>query len=428
MTERLYFTDSFLASFEARVSDIRQVSQRRGEIWWQVTLDRTAFYPTSGGQPYDTGVLEAVAPSGARLRAPIAGVEEDEAGEIWHTTAKPLLAGTLVRGEIDWSRRHDHMQQHSGQHLLSAIFQRETGAATVSFHLGEAVSTIDLDISTLSTTELERVEEAANAAIAEDHAIAIRMVGREEAESLLAAGSLRKLPPRKGEIRLIEIEGLDLNACGGTHLRSTAQIGSLLIRGVERAKQQVRVEFACGMRAVRLARLDRALLHRTAMALSVGKEETPGAVERILEESKAAAKEQRRLAEALAEAESRWMVREIASESGRRLVIRRFADRDASFLKLLAGRLAAAAQTCALLTSEVEDPSAIVLAANSDLGLDCGVVLKGALGHFGARGGGAAVMGQGRISRAEVGGLLKHLEPALRGLLGAVSVSIASEE
>ena len=144
MSDRLYYADPSLASFDAHVSDIREVSRTQGRSLWQIALDRSAFYPTSGGQPHDTGLLTATSSGGALLQAPILAVEEDEHGEVWHTTPKPLLAGTAVRGYVDWSRRRDHMQQHSGQHLLSAVVYRQLGAATVSFHLGEMTSTIDL--------------------------------------------------------------------------------------------------------------------------------------------------------------------------------------------------------------------------------------------------------------------------------------------
>lgn len=174
MSDRLYYADPLLASFDAHVSDIREVSRTEGRSLWQIALDRSAFYPTSGGQPHDTGILAATSAGGAVLEAPILAVEEDEQGEVWHTTPKPLLAGTAVRGYIDWSRRRDHMQQHSGQHLLSAVIYRQLGATTVSFHLGEMTSTIDLAREAISSEELERVEDAVNEIIAEksrsDHA------------------------------------------------------------------------------------------------------------------------------------------------------------------------------------------------------------------------------------------------------------------
>ena len=197
MTERLYYADSFLTDFDAVVTDIQELSRASGQSLWRVALDRSAFYPTSGGQPFDTGSLIATARSGAELSAEIVGVEEDEHGEVWHHTAKPLLAGTQVRGVVDAARRLDHMQQHSGQHLLSAAFLRICGAPTVSFHLGESSSTIDLAVDALADATLERVEELANQIIEEDRPVTVSVVPRAQAEAWLAAGEMRKLPPRQ---------------------------------------------------------------------------------------------------------------------------------------------------------------------------------------------------------------------------------------
>jgi alanyl-tRNA synthetase len=264
MTERLYYADAFLRDFSAQVVDIREASRADGVSLWQIALDRTAFYPTSGGQPCDTGTLTATSRTGAVLEVPIESVEEengeDDAAHVWHFTRKPLTAGTAVQGAIDWPRRLDHIQQHSGQHLLSAVFARELGAQTVSFHLGNTTSTIDLSGGPIANHSLARVERIANEIIAEDRAVTIRIVDRAEAEQLLTAGSLRKLPEREGPIRLIEIADCDLNACGGTHVRSTGQIGSLLLRSTERVSRGLRVEFVCGLRAVTAARHDLTLL------------------------------------------------------------------------------------------------------------------------------------------------------------------------
>src|ERR1700677_1309723 len=212
MSHRLYYADPSISVFDAHVSDIREVSRTQGQSLWQVSLDRSAFYPTSGGQPYDTGMLTATSSGGAVLEAPVLTVEEDERGEVWHTTPKPLLAGTAVRGYIDWSRRLDHMQQHSGQHLLSAVVYRQLGATTLSFHLGEMTSTIDLAREAISSDELERVEDAVNEIIAENRAVTMRNISPGEATMLLAAGTLHKLPDREGDIRLIEIDEIDLNS------------------------------------------------------------------------------------------------------------------------------------------------------------------------------------------------------------------------
>ncbi len=183
MTERLYYRDAFLTRFTARVEDIREVSRQGGRQVWQVSLDRSAFYPDSGGQPHDLGTLTARSPSGAVLAAAVSAVAEDDDGTVWHSTEKPLLAGTEIEGEIDWARRLDHMQQHSGQHLLSACFLRELGAATVSFHLGAEVSSIDLaladGVDALDGAEVERVSAAANLLVAEDRAMRVHFVSPE---------------------------------------------------------------------------------------------------------------------------------------------------------------------------------------------------------------------------------------------------------
>src|SRR5277367_5022090 len=355
MFDRLYYADPSLASFDAHVSDIREVSRSQGRSLWQIALNRSAFYPTSGGQPHDTGLITATSSGGALLEAPILAVEEDEQGEVWHTTPKPLLAGTPVRGYVDWSRRRDHMQQHSGQHLLSAVVYRQLGAATLSFHLGEMTSTIDLAREAISQEELERVEDAVNEIIAEDRAVTMRTIPREEAEMLLAAGTLHKLPDREGDIRLIEIDDIDLNACGGTHVAATGQIGGLLIRGTERMRQGIRVEFVCGLRAVVTARRDLATLTHAATALSVGRLDVGEAVDRLLAETKAAHKASQKLTEELAGYHASMLLLEYPPGQGRRVLRRTFSDRDANYLKLLASRLVASAgEICVLLASTQE--------------------------------------------------------------------------
>lgn len=414
MVERLYYSDSFVRDFSARVTDIRELSRTDGQSVWQVALDRTAFYPDSGGQPHDLGLLRATSRNGAVLEVPVIAVEEDEHGEVWHQTLKPLLAGTEVRGEIDWKRRLDHMQQHSGQHLLSAVFARELHARTVSFHLGESSSTIDLAIETLAPHSLERVERMANELIAEDRPTAIRTVPREEADALLAAGVLPKLPPREGAIRLIEIADYDLNACGGTHVRSTGQIGGLLLRGIERVRQGVRVEFVCGLRAVAAARQDFAMLTRSASMLSSARSEVPAGVERLLAEAKSGAKERQRLREELATYHAARLAVEEQTVDHLRIVRRVFSDRDAEYGKLLASRLVASVpQTVALFAVTQQEPALLVLARSGDLEFHAGNLLKEALAGLGLRGGGSPDMAQGQVPE-------KHLDALFHELVGQV--------
>lgn len=417
MTDRLYYADSFLRSFSARVSDIREASQAEGVSVWQIALDRSAFYPTSGGQPCDTGLLTASSRTGTVLEAQIDSVEEDEHGTVWHYTRKPLALGTEVKGSIDWQRRLEHIQQHSGQHLLSAVFARELNAPTVSFHLGDAVSTIDLATGAIAQHSLERVERICNELIAEDRAVTVRVVDRPEAEALLAAGKLRKLPERMGMIRLIEIEGYDLNACGGTHVRSTGQIGGLLLRGAEKTSRGERVSFACGLRAVAAARHDAAILTRAGALLSMGVDGIPEAIERLKAEAKSGEKQRQRLREELADYHSARLAVEEQSRSGLRLVYREFANRDSEYVRLLASRLVASApRTVALLVSAESWPARLVLARSRDLEFHCGELLRETLAAQGLRGGGSADLAQTDVPEGKLEPIRSALESSIRSL------------
>ncbi len=420
VSERLYYADSFLKAFSATVTDVRELSRDGDESVWQLALNRTAFYPTSGGQPCDTGMLHATSRSGARLEVPVESVEEDEHGEVWHYVRKPLAAGTAVDAAIDWERRFDHMQQHTGQHLLSAVFLRELHAPTVSFHLGDAVSTIDLASGAVGPNALENVERIANQIIGEDRPIAMRLVARAEAETMLAAGDLRKLPERAGEIRIVEIADCDRNACGGTHVRSTGQIGGLLLRGTEKVSRGMRVEFVCGLRAVRAAHADAAILAQTCAALSAGAPDIPAAVERLKAEARAGAKERQRLRESLAAYHAARLAVEVPIEHGLRLVDRSWKDHDRDYVKLLASRLAAAApSTVAILCAEETSPARVFLARSLDFEFNCGNVLKEALAERGFRGGGSPDLAQGDIPAQELPSLRASLARAVRNAAGS---------
>ena len=299
VAERLYYQDPAL-EFRAAVTDVRLDSHATGESGrkeqlWQVALDRTAFYPVGGGQPWDTGLLIATAKSGAVLEVAVERVEEDEAGEVWHYVRKPLPEGTEIVGRVDADRRMDHAQQHTGQHLVSAMFLKELGAPTVSFHLGTDSVTIDLAVEKVTEEELRLVEAAANRVVYEDRTMRPRWVSREESEVMLSRGELRKLPERAGRMRIVEMAGVEFNACGGTHVQSTGAIGGVLIRRVEKVKQGQRVEFCCGLRAVRAAARDYARLRELGSLLSVGAADLAGRVEGLIEDKKASAKELKRL-------------------------------------------------------------------------------------------------------------------------------------
>lgn len=418
MTERLYYADAFRTNFEAVVTDIQELSRADGKSIWGLALDRSAFYPTSGGQPYDTGRLIATAPSGAELAAEIVNVEEDEAsGIVWHHTAKPLLPGTPVRGVVNQVRRFDHMQQHSGQHLLSAAFIQICGAPTVSFHLGNTTSTIDLSADPFSEDVLGQVAELANRIIAEDRPVHVQTISRGEAEAMFAAGELRKLPPRAGDMRIVEIAGFDRNACGGTHVRSTGQIGGLHLRSTEKVKQGVRVEFVCGLRAMTAAREDFLTLTKAARQLSVHLAETPDAIGRLLADAKAASKQTQALTGELLRYRAKELVRDTPLLGGMRCVQLQLLPPevpDSGQAKLLASTLAAEGEKTVALVSwrprvDKAAPATLILARSRDLTFDCGAVLKEILTKFGGRGGGSPDLAQGSADG-------EHLEPVLEAI------------
>ncbi|MCX7602771.1 MAG: alanyl-tRNA editing protein, partial [Bryobacteraceae bacterium] len=278
MTERLYYNDSFLTEFEARV--VRTNADRTRAV-----LDRTAFYPTSGGQPFDTGTLAGV---------PVAGVEEEDNGEIIHVLTAPLPGQQQVRGVIDWPRRFDHMQQHTGQHLLSAVFDQLYGYRTASFHLGSEASTIDLETGSIPPEQLAQAERRANELIWQDLPVRISF------EDAAAAEGLRKEAAREGLLRIITIEGVDRSACGGTHVRSTGQIGVILLRKTEKIRGMTRVGFLCGGRAVARARAVYEALDRTARLFSAALDDVPQTAAGLLEQAREAEKTRRRLALELA--------------------------------------------------------------------------------------------------------------------------------
>ena len=392
IAERLYYDAQELMDFGAEVTDIRLESRIDGKNRWQVALDRTAFYPESGGQPWDLGTLEAVARSGARLEVPVLAVVED-GGEVWHVVEKPLTAGTKVTGRVEEVRRRDHMQQHTGQHLLSAVFLRELGAATVSFHLGVESSTVDLAAAALSEEDLSRVEDATNSLIGKDRRVLAGVVERGVAEGMLERGELRKLPERDGAIRIVEIEGVEWNACGGTHVASTGGIGGLTLRRVERVKQGVRVEFCCGLRAIRAARRDFETVGEIGRLLSTGSGELAVKVSGILEDARATAKQRHEMLDEMAGFEAQTLPGRVVETAGR----------DVEYAKLLAAKVVALdGNRVAIVRALQGERGTVVLAAGADAGVDCGAVMKEALVVLGARGGGSAGMAQGGVAAREM--------------------------
>ncbi len=379
VTERLYYTDPKLTSFEARV-----VAAEAGGI----VLDRTAFYPTSGGQVFDTGYLES---DSRRVR--VLEVAEDEQGRVLHRVEAGGLfaAGTQLHGVVDSDRRHDHLQQHTGQHLLSAVFIELFNAPTVSFHMGEESCTIDLDIKSLGAEQIRQAERRANSIVTDDVPVEIKFATVEEARAM----GVRKIPPEvKDTLRLIEIEGHDLTACGGTHVSRTGEIGAILARKSEKVKQGVRVEFVCGDRAVAAARKDFETLTSAAALFSSHIYDVPEQIRKTLDDVRMAGKREQKTLSELAEFMAARIASETPESNGIRLVVRTFGDRDAAFVKLLAQKLALHPDVVALLATTNPQPS-LVFAQPAGGRFDMGALMKQAMAALGGRGGGARDFAQG---------------------------------
>ncbi len=395
MTERLYYHDAFLYEFEGEVVDVvpaAEINARHGVI-----LDRTAFYPTSGGQVHDTGWFANGA--GAKMR--VAQVEETEDGRIVHylEAEKVPEKGSRLRGTIDDARRRDHMQQHSGQHVLSAAFIRLFEMPTASFHMGDESCSIDLDTARLSAEQVVNAEQLANQIVQENRPVAIKFVKQEEVAGL----GLRKVPVvDKAELRLIDIQDFDLTACGGTHVRGTGQIGCVLLRKVERVRQGWRVEFVCGQRAVGIARKDYAALTEAAGLFSAHIWDVPSQVRKTLEDVKAARKSGEHLLEELSEFQAAKILAETTADAGKKIVAKTYSDRDAAGIKLLAQKLTRLESNVVALLGTTSGQPALVFAESPGGTDDMGALLKETQAKFGGRGGGGKDFAQGGLPKAEL--------------------------
>jgi len=405
VTERLYYHDSFLHEFDAQVEEVVSADSRQA-----IVLDRTAFYPTSGGQVFDTGWIL----SGANKLRVTEVVEKDD-GTILHVFEAPpqLEKGSRVHGQIDIDRRRDHMQQHSGQHVLSAALIQLFNMPTVSFHMGDESCSIDLDTKNLTSNQVEQAETLANEVVMQTRTVAIRFVTQQEAQGL----GLRKLPPvERDKLRLIDISDFDLTACGGTHVASTGQIGCILLRKTEKVRQGWRVEFVCGKRAVVTARRDYATLVESAGLFSSHIWEVPQQVRKAQEEVRALRKSREQVLEELAEAQAAKLLAETLEAGGRKIVARVFADRDVAFIKLLAQKLTRQSAPAIALLGTSLGQATLVFAQSAGQPFDMGALMKEALAGLGGRGGGSKDMAQGGPVRAEgLDAALQALAAKLRG-------------
>jgi alanyl-tRNA synthetase len=382
-TRRLYYDDAFEREFTAEVVSCDPEVHNAASVW-AVTLDRTAFYPASGGQPHDLGKLGD---------ANVLDVREAE-GEIVHIVDRPLQNGT-VNGCISWPRRFDHMQQHTGQHLLSAMFLERFGLPTVSFHLGAEISTIDLRGPEPSEEILEGAERAANQIIFEDRPVTVRYGTAEE----LAQLGVRKDVDRAGILRAIEIEAADLQPCGGTHVKHTGQMGIIQVRRRTKVRKDWRVEFVCGTRAERAGRRDFLLLARVAERFSCAPEEVISAADRTLLERDANFKNARAALQRLAEAEA-TLTLEVTppGRDGLRIIWRVIQGAQPEFLGFFATELTKTERVVALLASH--ESGHICFAQHSSAGKDMAGLLKQVVDRFGGKGGGPRDFVRARLDNA----------------------------
>jgi len=392
MTTRLYYADSMLSSFDAVV----RTATADGAIS-RVVLDRTAFYPTSGGQPFDIGTLGGLA---------VVDVVDREDGEVEHHVEGELTTGQAVAGQIDWARRFDHMQQHTGQHVLSAAFEADCGAQTLSFHLGRESSTIDLHRE-VSSAEVERAEALACQVVFDDRPVSVRLVSEAEAAAL----PLRKAPARSGELRIVEVADFDVSACGGTHVPSAGRIGVVAVSGAERFKGGTRVSFVCGGRALASHRRLRGVVSEACRLLSVSDGEIASTIERVLGDSRLHMKSVKLLHEELAvfrAAEFRATAETIGPY---RVVLTVVPDADAQTARAMASAIVSEPGLVAVVVG-AGSPAPVVAARSADVLWDAGHWIRQATERLGGRGGGKPAQAQGGIA-AEPGQILDFARNSL---------------
>lgn len=399
ITERLYYADSYRTAFEAHVISSTTLNGAPAAI-----LDRTCFYPTSGGQPHDTGTLSGVAVLEVIVREPD--------GAVLHVLDGALSAGR-VSGQVDWARRFDYMQHHTGQHILSQAFVRLARAETVGFHMSADSITIDLDQPDLAPETVDAAEDLANQIVIEDRPVRAWFPTDDE----LATLTLRKVPDVEGRFRVVAVEGFDVNACGGTHVARTGEIGLIKVLRTERRGDILRVEFRCGGRALHDYRLKNALLHQLAAEMTTGFADLPAALARLRDENKVLRRDLRQAqVQALAhEAETLWAAGE--QTGGARLVLAAFADRDAGELRQLVQQVIAHPSTvmvCAASGAKAQ----LIAARSEDVALDMVAVLKRGLAVWGIeRGGGRPSFAQGGgsdVSATQAGAALRAAADYIR--------------
>jgi alanyl-tRNA synthetase len=398
MTERLYYTDSYTISFQAQIVKRTTIDDAPA-----VVLDRSYFYPTSGGQPNDTGQINGV---------PVVDVAIREAdGVVLHILNGDLPPGP-AHAQIDWARRFDHMQHHTGQHILSQAFIELLEAETVGFHMSPDSITIDLNTLPPDAAQVAAVEDRANAILAENRPVRVLFPTEQEIPAL----HLRKIPPVEGRLRVVDIGDYDRTACGGTHVAHTGEVGMIKILRIDRRGETSRVEFRCGQRALLDYRQKNALMNQLAAEMTVGFWEVPAALERLRAEAQDLRREVRALRSAVLEQEAAAVWQAAERRNGYALIVKAFADRDAGEVRQLVQLLVAHPATVALC-GLAGDKAQILAARSDDLPFDMVPVLKRGLAALGVdRGGGRPSFAQGGGTSASVADVENALQNALQAL------------
>ncbi|HPA53686.1 MAG TPA: DHHA1 domain-containing protein [Bacillota bacterium] len=379
-TERLYNDDPYLTEFRAEVIETLTYGDKYG-----IVLDRTAFYPAGGGQPWDTGYLNDEKVTEV--------IEKD--GKLLHIVDNILLS-TEVKGSVDWARRFDFMQQHTGQHILSACFEKLLNGSTDSFHMGKDIVSIEINIDSFSIDDAERIENMANDIIYSNLPVIARIVSGEELNSL----PLRKMPKVTENIRIVEVKETDYSPCGGTHVRTTGEVGMIKIKNWEKCKGGIKFAFVCGNRALKDYGLYNSIIRALCEKLSARDSEIVEAVDKLLFDLRNTEKQLSASTQELIRIEADNTIKECPVVSGIRLISRVLDNRSINDVKLLAQYLTKVPGTVALLACKNENAQ-VIFSRSEDVNMDMNALFKAVLPIIDGKGGGNSRTAQGGGSRVD---------------------------
>jgi alanyl-tRNA synthetase len=396
-TKRLYLESPYKVEFEAQVLEKMTWEQKPALI-----LDQTCFYPESGGQPCDKGIINEVE---------VLKVLEDET-RIIHLLAEDISSGKIT-GKIEWQTRFDHMQQHSGQHILSQSFHELLGAETLSFHLGEAISSVEMDLRKISEEEVENVERRANEIVFQDREIKCYFIPEEKIESV----PLRRPPKKKGLIRVVEVLDFDFSACGGTHVRRAGEIGLIKILKLERIRNNIRFEFICGQRTLEDYLWKNRILHELSTRFTVNEGEILNTVEKLSSDLKSQKRKGKKMQEKIAQYEAQ----EIIQEAKGRIIKEIFVDKTPEEARFLAINIIRKGDFIVLFGLKGEERGHLILACSENINIDMREIVPLVSPLIKGKGG-------GRPSLVEIAGEeIENLEQALEKAFAFIKKKMGSD-